>query len=68
MNEMIKFWLRAMYEENIEDAKGTIENEKLWAKGSSSKEEEQMHLDNIAVIQDYICVLEELRENVEVMK
>lgn len=67
MNERIKYWLNAMYEENIEDAKGTIENEKLWAKGSSSKENEQMHLDNIAVIQEYITVLEELKENVEAM-
>lgn len=67
MNEMIKFWLRAMYDENIEDAKGTIENEKLWEKGSSSKEEKQMHLDNIKVIEEYIEVLEELKEDVETM-
>lgn len=67
MNEMIKFWLIGMYDENIEDAKGTIENEKLWAKGSSSKEEKQMHLDNIKVIEEYIEVLEELKENVEEM-
>ena len=67
MNEMIKFWLVDMYNENIEDAKGTIRNEEMWAKGSSSKEEEQMHLDNIAVLQDYITVLEELKENVETM-
>ena len=67
MNEMIKFWLNAMYDENIEDAKCTIRNEEMWAKGSPSREEEQMHLDNIAVIQEYITVLEELRENVGVM-
>ena len=67
MNEMIKFWLVDMYNENIEDAKCTIRNEEMWAKGSPSREEEQMHLDNIAVIQEYITVLEELRENVGVM-
>ena len=67
MNERIKFWLIDMYEENIEDAKGTIRNEEMWAKGSPSKESEQMHLDNIAVLQDYITVLEELKENVETM-
>lgn len=67
MNEMIKFWLVDMYDENIEDAKCTIRNEEMWAKGSPSKEEEQMHLDNIADLQEYITVLEELRENVEVM-
>ena len=67
MNEMIKYWLNAMYDENIEDAKGTIRNEEMWAKGSPSREEEQMHLDNIADIQEYITVLEELKENVEVM-
>ena len=67
MNEMIKFWLVDMYDENIEDAKCTIRNEEMWAKGSPSREEEQMHLDNIAVIQEYITVLEELRENVGVM-
>ena len=67
MNEMIKFWLVDMYNENIEDAKCTIRNEEMWAKGSPSREEEQMHLDNIAVIQENITVLEELRENVGVM-
>lgn len=67
MNEMIKFWLVDMYNENIEDAKCTIRNEEMWAKGSPSKEEEQMHLDNIADLQEYITVLEELRENVGVM-
>ena len=67
MNEMIKFWLVDMYNENIEDAKCTIRNEEMWAKGSSSKESEQMHLDNIAVLLDYITVLEELKENVETM-
>ena len=67
MNEMIKFWLNAMYDENIEDAKCTIRNEEMWAKGSPSREEEQMHLDNIADLQEYITVLEELRENVGVM-
>ena len=67
MNERIKFWLIDMYEENIEDAKCTIRNEEMWAKGSPSKESEQMHLDNIAVLQDYITVLEELKENVGAM-
>lgn len=67
MNEMIKFWLVDMYDENIEDAKGTIRNEEMWAKGSPSKESEQMHLDNIADLQDYITVLEELKENVGAM-
>lgn len=67
MNETIKIWLDDMYAENIKEAKGTIENEKIWAKGSSSKEEEQMHLDNIIINQEYIKVLEELKENVEAM-
>ena len=67
MNEMIKFWLVDMYNENIEDAIGTIRNEEMWAKGSPSKESEQMHLDNIAVLLDYITVLEELKENVGAM-
>lgn len=67
MNEMIKTWLNAMYDENIEDARCTIRNEEMWAKGSPSKEEEQMHLDNIKVIEEYIEVLEELKENVEEM-
>lgn len=62
VNEMIRSWLNAMYDENIECAKCTIRNEELWAKGSNSKEEEQMHLDNIVVIQDYITVLERLKE------
>ena len=67
MNEMIKFWLVDMYDENIEDVKCTIRNEEMWVKGSPSKESEQMHLDNISVLQDYITVLGELKENVGAM-
>ena len=67
MNEMIKFWLVDMYNENIEDAKCTIRNDELWANGSPYKQPDKMHTDNLALLQDSITVLEELKENVETM-
>jgi hypothetical protein len=42
MNEMIKFWLTELYENEIDETKTTISNENLWMLGSETKEEEQM--------------------------
>lgn len=30
MHETVKIWLEELYKKEIEDAKGTIENEHLW--------------------------------------
>ena len=59
MTEMIKIWLTNMYKENIEDTKVAISNERLWAKGATSVDEIEMHMNNIANMEEYIEVLTE---------
>lgn len=59
MTEMIKIWLTNMYKENIEDTKVAISNERLWAKGATSADEIEMHMNNIAEMEEYIEVLTE---------
>ena len=67
MSETVKFWIKNFQDndvtvvEEIEDIKSTIKNEELWAKGSSSKEEEEMHLQNIAELKEYLEWLKEQR-------
>ena len=56
-NEMIGYWLSFMLEAEIGDTEGTIENEKLWAKGSANEDEEQMHLENMETLKEYKNVL-----------
>lgn len=59
MTEIIKIWLTNMYEENIEETKVAISNERLWAKAATSTEETEMHMNNIANMEEYIEVLKE---------
>lgn len=59
VNEMIRSWLKELYENAIAEAKGTIENERVWANGAPDAATAQMHNDNIALQEDYIQVLTE---------
>ena len=59
MNEMIRSWLKELYENAIAEAKGTIKNERVWANGAPDAATAQMHTDNIALQEDYIQVLTE---------
>lgn len=65
MNEMIKYWLMELYEREIDDTQGTISNEKLWMLGSETKEQEQMHLDNMANLNEYITTLKTLLNDIK---
>lgn len=65
MTEMIKFWLTELYENEIDETKTTISNENLWMLGSETKEEEQMHLDNMANLNEYIATLKTLLNDVK---
>nr|DAV02856.1 MAG TPA: hypothetical protein [Bacteriophage sp.] len=65
MNEMIKFWLTELYENEIDETKTTISNENLWMLGSETKEEEQMHLDNMENLNEYIATLRTLLNDVK---
>ncbi len=65
MNEMIKFWLTELYENEIDETKTTISNENLWMLGSETKEEEQMHIDNMANLNEYIATLKTLLNDIK---
>lgn len=65
MNEMIKHWLTKLYEKEIEEAQGAISNEKLWMLGSETKEQEQMHIDNMATLNEYVATLKTLLHEIK---
>lgn len=65
MNEMIKHWLMELYEREIDDTQGTISNEKLWMLGSETKEQEQMHIDNMATLNEYVATLKTLLHEIK---
>ena len=61
MNETICVWLARLnnptakeIEAEIEEVKGTISNEKLWALV------EDIHYENIAVLEEYLKILERM--------
>ena len=68
MNEIVKNWLTDLYEREIEEIKGTISNENLWMIGSKTKEEEQMHVDNMANLNEYITTLKTLLNDIKEVK
>ena len=68
MNEIVKNWLTDLYEREIEEIKGTISNENLWMIGSKTKEEEQMHVDNMANLNEYITTLKTLLNDIKGVK
>lgn len=65
MNEMIKFWLTELYENEIDETQATISNENLWMLGSETKEEEQMHIDNMENLNEYVATLKTLLNDIE---
>ncbi len=65
MNEMIKFWLTDLYNEAIEETKGTIANNHLCILGAANADEERMFIQNETDMKAYIEVLKELKKKVE---
>lgn len=65
MNEMVKNWLIELYEREIEEALGSISNERIWLMGSDVCEEEKMHLDNMANLNEYIATLKTLLNDIK---
>lgn len=65
MNEMIKHWLTELYEREIEDTQGAISNENIWMLGSETKEDEQMHIDNMANLNEYVATLKTLLNEIK---
>lgn len=65
MNEMIKHWLTELYEREIEDTQSAISNENIWMLGSETKEDEQMHIDNMANLNEYVTMLKTLLNEIK---
>jgi len=57
MNETVKEWLKELYKGAIEEARGTIENERVWANGSPDAETAAMHEQNVELQEEYIAEL-----------
>lgn len=68
MNEMIKFWLIELYEREIKEALGSVSNERIWLMGTDVWEEEKMHLDNMANLNEYITTLKILLNDIKEAK
>lgn len=68
MSEMVKNWLIELYEREIKEALGSISNERIWLMGSDVWEEEKMHLDNIANLNEYIVALKVLLNDIKEVK
>ena len=64
MNEMMKFWLTDLYENEIEEIKGTISNNRLCILSAANEEEERMFIQNEMDMIEYLEVLEELKKKV----
>ena len=65
MNEMVKNWLIKLYEREIEEALGSISNERIWLMGTDVLEDEKMHLDNMANLNEYITTLKTLLNDIK---
>jgi hypothetical protein len=81
MHETVKFWIDELLEKHnldelsdlstdvimmeIEDAKGTISNEHMWELGYDGNLPFNPHTENIAVLMEYIEVLEEKLEELK---
>ena len=68
MSEMVKNWLIKLYEREIKEALGSISNERIWLMGTDVWEEEKMHLDNIANLNEYIATLKTLLNDIKEVK
>lgn len=65
MTEIMKIRLLAMVDTELEQVAGMISNETLWMHGSDTQEESQMHVDNIADLEEYKALLLRMKEQVE---
>lgn len=58
---MVNEWLARLYDEEIKDVEGDIQNETIWALSSTNEFDSGMHLQNVANKQAYLENLRELR-------
>jgi len=61
MDEMVKEWLTKLLTEEIETETITLGNERIWEKGCD--DDYNPHTENIERHEEYIRVLNEIKEN-----
>ena len=61
MDEMVKKWVQALYNKEIDNATKAISNERFWLKGSATATEQNFHIENIRRYEEYIETLEGLK-------
>ena len=64
MSEIMKIRLLTMIDEEMKQVAGMISNETLWMHGSNTQEESQMHVDNLADLEEYKALLLRMRDKV----
>lgn len=64
MSEFIQIRLLSMFDRELEQIKGMISNETIWAASASYEEETAAHAENIRELEEYRALLKELREKV----
>lgn len=62
MDEIIKEWLCNLFNNEIDEVKGSIENERIWANGSLDDEAINCHGENVERYEKYLEILTELSE------
>lgn len=65
MNEMVKGWLKELYEGAIAETKATIANERIWAKGAPNDETIAMHDENARLQEEYLAVLQVMLDDLD---
>ena len=58
---MVNEWLARLYDEEIKDVEGDIQNETIWALSSTNEFDSGMHFQNVTNKQAYLEKLRELR-------
>jgi len=65
MNETVKEWLKELYKGAMEEARGTIANERIWANGAPDAETAAMHEQNVELQEEYLAELQKRLDEVE---
>lgn len=53
MSEIVKIWLEDMFDQELEEIEGSIENNKVWLKGAATPEEADETKRTIAYLEEY---------------
>lgn len=64
MTENQKMWLLKMFEREIKETEGAVDNEHLWALGSNDATAQQCHVNNITELKGYIEILKRYKEEI----